>query len=56
MREDQADFGSDLVDLSDISLCDLDGLDGAVLSQALRLLLDPDQEDKEALSGFNAVI
>jgi hypothetical protein len=56
MGEDQANFDSDLVDLSEISLCGLDRLDGAVLSQALRLLLDPDQDDKKTLSEFNSVI
>jgi FXSXX-COOH protein len=54
--EDSADFGGELIDVSQLSLHDLDAIGSSVLGQALGRLLDPEQKDERALSGFQAVI
>jgi FXSXX-COOH protein len=52
MCEDVTDLGGDLIDVSGLSLRDLDKLGETGLSTALRRLLD---DPKEPLAGFSAM-
>jgi FXSXX-COOH protein len=52
MREDVTDLGGELIDVSGLSLRDLDDLGETRLGAALRRLLDDPQEP---LAGFSAM-
>lgn len=49
----EVDFGEDLIDLSGISLRELDAMDGTVLAAALQRSLEDDQA---GISSFDAFI
>lgn len=49
----QDDTEAGLIDLSGMSLRDLDKLDGSSLAHELRQLLESDSGDAETISGFN---
>lgn len=47
------DTEAGLIDLSGMSLRDLDKLDGSSLVHELRQMLEADSSDAETISGFN---
>lgn len=53
MPEDRNDANEGLIDLSGLSLRDLDKVGESILSRELRQALGPDPDATEAIAGFN---
>ncbi|MER7366135.1 FxSxx-COOH cyclophane-containing RiPP peptide [Nonomuraea wenchangensis] len=53
MEQQQDDLAGQLPDCSDLSLRDLDELDGSVFADVLRSLVSPDSRDTEVVAGFS---
>ncbi|WP_248962415.1 FxSxx-COOH cyclophane-containing RiPP peptide [Sphaerisporangium perillae] len=53
LSEPDADFATDVIDVTGLSLVDLDGVQGSALDQALRRLIEV---GSGPVAGFNASI
>jgi FXSXX-COOH protein len=56
MSEDPIDLGDDLIDLSGVTLRDLDQLGESILVKALRPLMEGADSDSEPVAGFQSRI
>jgi FXSXX-COOH protein len=53
MHDETADLKGDLIDVSELTLRDLDKIIGSALAQALRPIIDRSAEATEPVAGFS---
>jgi FXSXX-COOH protein len=54
MEQQETELTGELLDLSGLTLHDLDELDDSVFASAMKASLNPDRRDSEAIAGFNS--
>ncbi|WP_188188952.1 FxSxx-COOH cyclophane-containing RiPP peptide [Nonomuraea sp. SYSU D8015] len=56
MEQQENELAGQLPNCADLSLRDLDELDGSVFAHAMRGLMEPDRRDTEAIAGFSSFV